>query len=244
MHAPAAPRLLFLSREEPGCALAPSILFVEPCHHCTDCIESHAAPAHALPAVLFMGVCTRPYLAIVSEYMARGSLFRLLHRGGSRPLPPKLQRSVAVSVARGMAYLHSRSPPLLHLDLKSPKWVGVGNSEAVCAAGWLRLWGGAGAGGATALVQWRFGAGGSTPSKALARPQPLPVRCHQVAGATSRLAQSTQYGRPLVPACPHPPAVLQHPAGRPLACEDCRLWAQPAQEHRVTNAGHGLWHAG
>ncbi|KAL4448911.1 hypothetical protein ABPG77_007628 [Micractinium sp. CCAP 211/92] len=70
--------------------------------------------------VLFMGVCTRPYLAIVSEYMARGSLFRLLRRGDGRPLPPKLQRSVAVSVARGMAYLHSRAPPLLHLDLKSP----------------------------------------------------------------------------------------------------------------------------
>ncbi len=72
-----------------------------------------------------MGVCTRPYLAIVSEYMARGSLFRLLRRGDGRPPPPKLQRSVAVSVARGMAYLHSRAPPLLHLDLKSPKWVAV-----------------------------------------------------------------------------------------------------------------------
>lgn len=35
-------------------------------------------------------------------------------------LDPKLQRSVAVSVARGMAYLHTRSPPILHLDLKSP----------------------------------------------------------------------------------------------------------------------------
>lgn len=68
-----------------------------------------------------MGVCTRPYLAIVSEYMARGSLFRLLRRDGGRPLPPKLQLSVAVAVARGMAYLHSRTPPLLHLDLKSPK---------------------------------------------------------------------------------------------------------------------------
>lgn len=35
-------------------------------------------------------------------------------------LDAKLQRLVAISVARGMAYLHSRSPPILHLDLKSP----------------------------------------------------------------------------------------------------------------------------
>lgn len=54
--------------------------------------------------------------------MARGSLFKLLRRGGNRPLEPRLTRSVAASVARGMGYLHSRRPaPLLHLDLKSPK---------------------------------------------------------------------------------------------------------------------------
>jgi serine/threonine protein kinase len=35
-------------------------------------------------------------------------------------LDPKLQRAVAVGVARGLAYLHTRSPPILHLDLKSP----------------------------------------------------------------------------------------------------------------------------
>ncbi|WIA13712.1 hypothetical protein OEZ85_007265 [Tetradesmus obliquus] len=35
-------------------------------------------------------------------------------------LEPKLQRLVAVAVARGMAYLHTRTPPILHLDLKSP----------------------------------------------------------------------------------------------------------------------------
>jgi serine/threonine protein kinase len=32
-----------------------------------------------------------------------------------RLLEPKLQRSIATSVARGMAHLHSRSPPILHL---------------------------------------------------------------------------------------------------------------------------------
>lgn len=32
-----------------------------------------------------------------------------------RLLEPKLQRSIATSVARGMAHLHTRSPPILHL---------------------------------------------------------------------------------------------------------------------------------
>jgi hypothetical protein len=47
--------------------------------------------------------------------MHRGSLFKLLRKGGDAPLDDRLVRSVAVSVARGMAHLHSRCPPLLHL---------------------------------------------------------------------------------------------------------------------------------
>lgn len=43
---------------------------------------------------------------------------RFTPQGG--PLDGKLARAVATSVARGMAYLHSRVPPILHLDLKSP----------------------------------------------------------------------------------------------------------------------------
>lgn len=36
-------------------------------------------------------------------------------RHQQQSLDPKLQRVVAISVARGMAYLHSRCPPILHL---------------------------------------------------------------------------------------------------------------------------------
>lgn len=70
--------------------------------------------------LLFMGYARSPALAMVSEYMHRGSLFKVLRKRDGKLLEPKLQRSIATSVARGMAHLHSRSPPILHLDLKSP----------------------------------------------------------------------------------------------------------------------------
>ncbi|XP_075265609.1 uncharacterized protein LOC142358022 [Convolutriloba macropyga] len=69
--------------------------------------------------LLFMGYTMYPSLAIITEYMQRGSLYNIISKRGNIPLETKLQRSVALSVARGMAYLHSRSPPILHLDLKS-----------------------------------------------------------------------------------------------------------------------------
>lgn len=70
--------------------------------------------------LLFMGFTLAPEPCIVTEFCARGSLYNILRQGGSKPAPPRLQRCVAVAVARGMAYLHSRAPPILHLDLKSP----------------------------------------------------------------------------------------------------------------------------
>ncbi len=68
----------------------------------------------------FMGYTLTPEPSIVTEFMARGSLFHILRQAGNRPPELRLQRAVALSVARGMAYLHSRAPPILHLDLKSP----------------------------------------------------------------------------------------------------------------------------
>mmetsp|Transcript_6957 Transcript_6957/g.19628 ORF Transcript_6957/g.19628 Transcript_6957/m.19628 type:complete len:666 (+) Transcript_6957:957-2954(+) len=69
--------------------------------------------------LLFMGYTLHPSLSIITEYMQRGSLYNVISKKGHGPLDLKLQRSVAMSVARGMAYLHCRSPPILHLDLKS-----------------------------------------------------------------------------------------------------------------------------
>ncbi|XP_057806094.1 uncharacterized protein LOC131021033 [Salvia miltiorrhiza] len=69
--------------------------------------------------LLFMGAVTSPQcLCIVTEFLPRGSLFRLLQRNS-----PKLERrrriQMALDIARGMNYLHHCNPPIIHRDLKS-----------------------------------------------------------------------------------------------------------------------------
>ena len=48
-------------------------------------------------------------------------ILRCQLKRASAHLHPIHWPAVAISVARGMAYLHTRSPPFLHLDLKSAK---------------------------------------------------------------------------------------------------------------------------
>ncbi|KAH6754752.1 hypothetical protein C2S53_020636 [Perilla frutescens var. hirtella] len=69
--------------------------------------------------LLFMGAaCTEERIAIVTEYMTRGSLFKTLHRS-NQPLDIRRRLRMALDVARGMNYLHHRNPPIVHRDLKS-----------------------------------------------------------------------------------------------------------------------------
>lgn len=81
--------------------------------------------------LLFMGACTEaPHACLVTEYMPRGSLWDLLHAPDEntatnpaaklRPLEMNYILRASLDVAKGMAYLHSASPPILHRDLKSP----------------------------------------------------------------------------------------------------------------------------
>ncbi|KAL7617520.1 hypothetical protein Lser_V15G01956 [Lactuca serriola] len=72
--------------------------------------------------VLFMGVVTEPpNMSIVTEYLSRGSLFRLLHKPGPKKILDERHRlKMAFDVAKGMNYLHKRNPPIVHRDLKSP----------------------------------------------------------------------------------------------------------------------------
>ncbi|XP_028777697.1 serine/threonine-protein kinase CTR1 [Neltuma alba] len=72
--------------------------------------------------VLFMGAVTkRPNLSIVTEYLPRGSLYRLIHRPASGEMLDQRRRlRMALDVAKGINYLHCLSPPIVHWDLKSP----------------------------------------------------------------------------------------------------------------------------
>ncbi|KAL1559810.1 putative serine/threonine-protein kinase drkD isoform X1 [Salvia divinorum] len=69
--------------------------------------------------LLFMGASrTEEKIAIVTEYMTRGSLFKTLHRS-NQSLDIRRRLRIALDVARGMNYLHHRNPPIVHRDLKS-----------------------------------------------------------------------------------------------------------------------------
>ncbi|KAI3957338.1 hypothetical protein MKW98_003059 [Papaver atlanticum] len=69
--------------------------------------------------LLFMGAVTSPWrLGIVTEFLPRGSLFKLLQRE-TPTLGWKRRVLMALDIARGMNYLHSYDPPIVHRDLKS-----------------------------------------------------------------------------------------------------------------------------
>ncbi|MBA0861662.1 hypothetical protein Goshw_030153, partial [Gossypium schwendimanii] len=67
--------------------------------------------------VQFIGACTRsPSLCIVTEFMARGSIYDYLHKQrGVFKLPSLLK--VALDVSKGMNYLHQNN--IIHRDLKT-----------------------------------------------------------------------------------------------------------------------------
>ncbi|XBH98706.1 probable serine/threonine-protein kinase SIS8 isoform X1 [Triticum dicoccoides] len=70
--------------------------------------------------VLFMGAVTRiPNLSILTEFLPRGSLFRLIRRPNNQ-LDERKRIRMALDVARGMNYLHNCTPVVVHRDLKSP----------------------------------------------------------------------------------------------------------------------------
>lgn len=69
--------------------------------------------------VLFMGACTEPETpCIVTEYLGRGNLANIL-LDESIEIDWGLRLQIGIDAARGMAYLHSRNPVIIHRDLKT-----------------------------------------------------------------------------------------------------------------------------
>ena len=68
--------------------------------------------------VMFLGACTKPpNLAIVLEFCVRGSLWSVL-QNQEIPLSWEDRKRIALDAAKGVNYLHSFQPPVLHRDLK------------------------------------------------------------------------------------------------------------------------------
>eukprot|EP00026_Physarum_polycephalum_P001472 Phypoly_transcript_01474.p1 GENE.Phypoly_transcript_01474~~Phypoly_transcript_01474.p1 ORF type:complete len:947 (+),score=238.69 Phypoly_transcript_01474:130-2970(+) len=69
--------------------------------------------------LLFMGACTEPVTpCIVTEFLGRGSLASIL-MDSAVVMDWGLTLQVGIDCARGMAYLHSRNPVIIHRDLKT-----------------------------------------------------------------------------------------------------------------------------
>ncbi|KAI3725767.1 hypothetical protein L1987_65559 [Smallanthus sonchifolius] len=70
--------------------------------------------------VLFMGAVTRPpNLSIITEFLPRGSLYRIIHRPQCQ-IDENRRIKMALDVAKGMNCLHTSIPTIVHRDLKSP----------------------------------------------------------------------------------------------------------------------------
>ncbi|OAY83907.1 Serine/threonine-protein kinase HT1, partial [Ananas comosus] len=68
--------------------------------------------------IAFVAACKKPpVFCIITEYMSGGSLRKYLHKQEPHSLPLKLVLKLALDIACGMNYLHSRG--ILHRDLKS-----------------------------------------------------------------------------------------------------------------------------
>ena len=108
--------------------------------------------------VLLMGICsTAPHLSIITEYLPRGSMYRLLHHTQVQ-LEFRRRLKMAIDISKGMAYLHSATPTIVHRDLKSPNLLVDENfTVKICDFGLARV-------KENTFVQTINGCAGTTPN--------------------------------------------------------------------------------
>jgi serine/threonine protein kinase len=73
--------------------------------------------------VMFLGVVvdsliTRSPLFLMMEYVGGGTLHQLLYHLPSSLTGDERKTEILLDIARGLRYLHSQEPPILHLDIK------------------------------------------------------------------------------------------------------------------------------
>ena len=72
--------------------------------------------------VIFMGSCEKDKrISIVTEFCNGGTLFSLLHEKKNISLSWNQRVKICLDIARGMQFLHTHNPPIIHRDLKSLK---------------------------------------------------------------------------------------------------------------------------
>jgi serine/threonine protein kinase len=81
--------------------------------------ELHTMRALKHPNIVeFLGACTKPPKMCFVMELCHQSLFNLLHETSAQ-LKPKHLITWAIDVVSAFVYLHGRSPPVIHRDLKS-----------------------------------------------------------------------------------------------------------------------------
>src|SRR5690606_3617068 len=68
--------------------------------------------------VNLLGFCIEPTFAIIMDFAEYGDLYSYIHSDKSISWDAILK--IAHDIAQGLNYLHSKEPPFIHRDLKSP----------------------------------------------------------------------------------------------------------------------------